>query len=101
MINKFDELAKGMAQSVTRRGALKKFGIGVAGVVLGSLGFASNAQADPEPKTRFHCNCGVTGYGCDITSPTYNECFTYCGSSTDKHACGGGAVYRFLRQLVP
>ncbi len=29
MNNQFDELAKGLAQSVTRRGALKKFGLGL------------------------------------------------------------------------
>ena len=101
MNNKFDELAKNMAQSVTRRGALKKFGAGLAGIAIATLGFASDAKADPKPRTRFHCNCGVTGYGCDITSPTYNECYTYCGTSIDKHACGGGAVYRFLRKLLP
>jgi hypothetical protein len=43
--DKFDELAKNMAQSVTRRGALKKFGVAVAGIVLASLGLASNAEA--------------------------------------------------------
>jgi len=32
MNDKFDELAKNMAQSVTRRGALKKFGVGIAGL---------------------------------------------------------------------
>jgi hypothetical protein len=101
MNDKFDELAKGLAQSVTRRGALKKFGIGVAGVVLASLGFASNAQADPKPKTHFKCICGLTGYGCDITSPTYNDCITYCGSSVNKHACGGGVLVRLLRKLLP
>jgi len=30
MNNKFDELTKGLAQSVTRRAALKKFGVGRA-----------------------------------------------------------------------
>jgi hypothetical protein len=30
--NKFDELSKSLAQSVTRRGALKKFGVGLAGL---------------------------------------------------------------------
>jgi hypothetical protein len=30
MNNKFDELAKGMAQSATRRQASKKFGVGLA-----------------------------------------------------------------------
>src|SRR5260370_419327 len=34
MNDKFDELAKNMAQSVTRRGELKKFGLGIAGTAL-------------------------------------------------------------------
>ena len=45
MTNKFDELTKGLAQSVTRRAALKKFGVGLAGVVLASLGLANKAEA--------------------------------------------------------
>jgi hypothetical protein len=43
--DKFDELAKTMAQSATRRGALKKFGLGLAGLALASLGLANNAEA--------------------------------------------------------
>ena len=31
MNNKFDQLTKSVAQSLTRRGALKKFGVGLAG----------------------------------------------------------------------
>jgi len=34
MNNKFDELTKSMAQSVTRRAALKKFGVGRAPIPL-------------------------------------------------------------------
>ena len=45
MNEKFDELAKGLAQSVTRREALRKFGLGVAGVVLASFGIAKKAEA--------------------------------------------------------
>src|SRR6266566_281954 len=45
MNNKFDELTKGLAQSVTRRGALKNFGVGLAGIVLITLGFARRAEA--------------------------------------------------------
>ena len=45
MNDKFDELAKDLAQSVTRRGALKKFGVGLAGIALASLGLANNAKA--------------------------------------------------------
>ena len=46
MSNKFDELTKGLAQSVTRRQALRRFGAGVAWAVLAVLGFGNNqAQA--------------------------------------------------------
>ena len=45
MNDQFDELARNMAQSVTRRGALKKFGIGLAGIVLALLGLADKAEA--------------------------------------------------------
>jgi len=47
MNNKFDELTKSMAQSVSRRGALKKFGVGLAGMALACLGLPNSAQADP------------------------------------------------------
>jgi hypothetical protein len=45
MNNQFDELTKTMAQSVTRRGALKKFGVGLAGMALACLGLANKAEA--------------------------------------------------------
>src|SRR5215467_10296940 len=45
MNNKFDELAKGLAQSVTRRQAFKKFGVGIAGMALACFGLANKAEA--------------------------------------------------------
>ena len=45
MNDKFDELAKGIAKSVTRRGALKKFSLGTAGIALAFLGLASKTEA--------------------------------------------------------
>jgi hypothetical protein len=45
MNNKFDELTKGMAQSITRRAALKKFGVGLAGIALGCFGVLGRANA--------------------------------------------------------
>ena len=93
-------MTKGLAQSVTRRGALKKFSVGLAGMVLALLGFGSNASADPQPKIRFHCHCGSPNYGCDPNSPTFSDCVFYCGGSADKHACGGGALVRLLRKLL-
>ena len=77
MNDKFDELAKGLAQSVTRRGALKKFGLGLAGIALASLGLANQAQAGKKP---YHCNCKLGyDYGC---SARY-------GFGADGSACTG------------
>ena len=45
MKNKFDELTKGMAQSITRRAALKKFGVGLAGLTLVCLRLATGVEA--------------------------------------------------------
>jgi hypothetical protein len=44
MKEKFDELAKGLAQSVTRRAAVKKFGLGLAGALLACLGLTNKAE---------------------------------------------------------
>ena len=59
MNNKFDELTKGLAQSVTRRAALKKFGVGLAGVALAALGLANKAEAGPNPCRGPGALCGV------------------------------------------
>jgi hypothetical protein len=45
MNNKFDELTKQMARSVTRRAALKKFGFGLAGMALAFFGLTHKARA--------------------------------------------------------
>jgi len=45
MNNKFDEFTKGMAKSVTRRGALKKFSVGLAGMALACFGLANKTRA--------------------------------------------------------
>jgi len=56
MNTQFDELAKSMAQSVTRRAALKKFGVGLAGMTLAALGLANNGNAQTA--------CLPNGYSC-------------------------------------
>ena len=61
MNNQFDELTKGMAQSVTRRAALKKFGVGLAGMALACLGLVNKAEADPQPPPP----CLPSGRGCN------------------------------------
>jgi hypothetical protein len=45
MNNQFDEQTKNLGQSVTRRTTLKKFALGLTGVALVCLGFATRAQA--------------------------------------------------------
>ena len=64
MNDQFDELVKGLAQSVTRRGALKKFGAGLAGIVLASLGLANKAEAQPKPCLPPGAPCGKNGNRC-------------------------------------
>ena len=47
MNHQFDEITKSMAQSVTRRAALKKFGAGLAGMALACFGLANHTTAAP------------------------------------------------------
>jgi hypothetical protein len=68
MNNKFDELTKAMAQSVTRRAALKKFGVGLVGMALACCGITGKAQAHKCVK-----------YG-DPCSTNGDCCSGYCGS---------------------
>ena len=79
MNDQFDELAKGLAQSVTRRGALKKFGLGLAGIALASLGLANKAQARGfHIHIRRHCKCHEPpSYGC-TTQECYDGCVFKC-----------------------
>jgi hypothetical protein len=76
MNNQFDELTKSLAQSVTRRAALKKFGVGLAGMALACFGLANKAQA------------GLTNYAkcvrkCHHQHPTWTDyqCQTACFSA--------------------
>ena len=78
MNDKFDELTKKLAQSVTRRGALKKFGAGLAGIALASLGLTSKAEAHPRP-------CLPSGSTCK----SGHEC---CSGACVKGAGGGGPI---------
>jgi len=95
MNHQFDELTKSMAQSVTRRGALKKFGLGLAGMALACLGLASKAEAAGKAgKCSAHADCpvdnpycckGKRGHCTTYTCPSDNmyyidlqHCITYC-----------------------
>ena len=86
MNNKFDELTKSLAQSVTRRGALKKFGVGLAGMALACFGLANKTEAAPNGsgcgcQSNADCNGNSYCYGgvclpkwCD---PSLNPCCCY------------------------
>ena len=63
MNNQFDELTKQMAQSVTRRAALKKFGVGLAGMALVAFGLANEAQAGSKCVSNTDCNGNTCCYG--------------------------------------
>ncbi len=71
MNNKFDELAKGLAQSATRRQALKKFGVGLAGMALACFGLANRAEAGNQPckKAGQMCGFGRGGYPKHVCCP--------------------------------
>jgi len=73
MNNKFDELAKGLAQSVTRRQALKRFGASLAGMALGCFALASKAET-----VKGGCKAG--GYRCQHNSQC---CSGICGPNLE------------------
>lgn len=73
MNDKFDELARNMAQSVTRRGALKKFGLGLAGIALATLGLANKAEAKQRKRCGPHGNCPRC-YSCGFDGYCYWNC---------------------------
>ena len=54
MNNKFDELAKSLAQSVTRRAAFKQFGVCLAGMALACFGLANGSEVAPKGSD---CGC--------------------------------------------
>ena len=93
MNNEFDELAKGLAaQSVTRRGALKKFGVSLAGFALASLGLANKADA---ALGGFPCSSGADcgGLGLSLPACCQGRCVDLdwdsdnCGAC--RHRCSG------------
>src|SRR5437899_12073543 len=91
MNDKFDQLARNMAQSVSRRGALKKFGTGLVGMALAALGLRSEAWADQPP---YKCSCqAYPYYGCESQyepgSQAYWDCVSYCLSVACPKQHGG------------
>ena len=71
MNNQFDELTKSLAQSVTRRAALKKFGLGLAGMALACFGLTNSARAGG------HCPPGY------VSLPGSKLCWKLCQTNSD------------------
>ena len=67
MNEKFDELARGLAQSVSRRTALKKFGVSLAASIMAVIGLANKAQANER-------NCLPPGTSCRHNAGGGNKC---------------------------
>jgi hypothetical protein len=113
MNSNFDDLSKAMAEGVSRREAIWRFGVFLAGTVLACIGLGSAAQSDPNacktycsrfPKgpERSHCMqvcnaCpsttllyGTTGFNLVCcTGPGLAFCNGVCvNRATDPHNCG-------------
>ncbi len=73
MYNKFDELAQGLAQSVTRRQALKRFGVGLAGMALACFGLPNKAEANNCQTCLENCKAGGGG-----VQFCHDLCFSVC-----------------------
>ncbi len=101
MNNQFDELTKSLAQSVTRRAALKKFGLGLAGMALACFGLANNGLADKVKTipctTDADCSSGqICCNGTCMTSVpdwcdvTVSPCCCYCaGKGKNQYGATG------------
>ncbi len=79
MTNKFDDLTKKLAQTVTRRAAFKRFGVGLAGMALASFGLADKASA----------GVGRQGY-CQIQHGLSGPA-SYTGVCVDPSGCVGAS----------
>ena len=78
MNNKFDELTKSLAQSVTRRAALKKFGLGLAGMALACFGLPSRAKA-----ATYTGYCSVRA----VSTQKFHYKWIYDGYCLDTNGC--------------
>jgi hypothetical protein len=88
MNNRFDEICKSMAGSVTRRSAFKKFSGGLAAIALAALGLpittrGATVQGYCQVKSEFF-SLYYTGYCMDINGCVF-------GASTDCPAFGTSA----------
>src|SRR5689334_17358233 len=82
MDKQFDELSKSLAEGVSRREALRKFGIGLAGVLLAAVGLKTKAAAD----NRVHCWSCVSPYVSGLICTTGDPGKWWC-DGMHHHVC--------------
>jgi len=99
MNNQFDELTKSLAQSLTRRQAFKKFGVGLAGMALAAFGLANRAEAGKVKTCATDADCTTGGVCCNGScwdrpswcDPT-NSCCCYCTGNGKNRRYGETAL---------
>jgi hypothetical protein len=83
MEDRFDELTKSLAQTVTRRRALKKLGVGLVGMALACVGLTNKAQGQSKPGCKNNKECAHLGesyvccdggYGVKVCMPHKSWC---------------------------
>jgi hypothetical protein len=83
MNNKFDELAKGLAQSVTRRQGLKRLTVGLASMALAWFGLANKAEAGNGKCLQPNQHCTSNSQCCSGICAPDGQLNLTCGCSTD------------------
>ena len=86
MNDKFDELARNLAQSVTRRQAIRRFGVGLATALMASFGLVSESYAGKYCTSDADCH-GNTNNICHNGRCVPCVRSQVCDCSVD--ACGG------------
>jgi hypothetical protein len=94
MNNKFDELAKGLARSVTRRQAIRRFGVGLATALISSFGLVRNSYAGKQCGSSADCHSSKNNIchngqcvSCVLRSQICNCSAPYGGCNSNDYNC--------------
>src|SRR5438128_2723857 len=95
MDNQFDELSKSLAEGISRREALRKFGIGLAGMLLASIGLGRGQGAGAQSSVQcclWTCRIikhtdHITTCGSPCPNPSSSERFCQLKSSKTVSDC--------------
>lgn len=88
MNSQFDELTKNLAQSVTRRGALRQFSVGLVGMALACFGLATRGRAAAPHYCQNHSEC-ASKYGAGAVCC---KVFGVKGCALSKSDCQHGKI---------